>query len=106
MNGELNEVPREPDAVAWISPFRLATADEGDLDGGSRGFTFFDRKGQVRFVAGNGLEHQVTRIGHYPEDRLEGLAVSRSGRGFIDTDNDGVVDSSGETQFLRLGEID
>lgn len=71
LNGELNEVPREPDAVAWISPFRLATADEGDLDGGSRGFTFFDPEGQVRFAAGNGLEHQVTRIGHYPEDRSE-----------------------------------
>ena len=33
-------------------------------------------------------------------------AVNRSGRGFIVTDNDGVVDSSGETQFLRLGDID
>ncbi|MDQ3774031.1 MAG: hypothetical protein M3461_06525 [Pseudomonadota bacterium] len=61
LDDELKEVPREPDAVAWISPFRLATADEGDLDGGSRGFTFFDREGQVRFAAGNALEHRVTR---------------------------------------------
>ncbi|MGH8567122.1 MAG: hypothetical protein ACREXU_03675 [Gammaproteobacteria bacterium] len=71
LDGELNEVPREPDGVAWISPFRLATADEGDLDGGSRGFTIFDRKGEVRFAAGNALEHRVTRIGHFPEDRSE-----------------------------------
>ncbi len=71
LDGELNEVPREPDGVAWISPFRLATADEGDLDGGSRGFTIFNRKGEVRFAAGNALEHRVTRIGHFPEDRSE-----------------------------------
>ncbi|MGH9892536.1 MAG: esterase-like activity of phytase family protein, partial [bacterium] len=39
-------------------------------------------------------------------EKVEGLAVNRSGRGFIVTDNDGVVDSSGETQFLSLGESD
>ncbi len=39
-------------------------------------------------------------------EKVEGLAVDRSGRGFIVTDNDGVNDSSGETQFLRLGRID
>ena len=33
--------PREPDGVAWISTGSLVTADEGDLDGGSRGFTIF-----------------------------------------------------------------
>jgi len=71
LDGELAEVLREPDAVAWISPFRLATADEGDLDGGSRGFTIFDRGGEVRFTAGNAVEHLVARVGHYPEDRSE-----------------------------------
>ncbi len=71
LEGELDEVPREPDAATWISPFRLVTADEGDLDGGSRGFTIFDREGKVRFAAGNALEHLVTRVGHYPEDRSE-----------------------------------
>jgi hypothetical protein len=39
-------------------------------------------------------------------EKVEGLAVNRSGHAFIVTDNDGVVDSSGETQFLRLGGID
>jgi len=71
LEGELDQVLREPDAVTWISPFRLVTADEGDLDGGSRGFTVFDRKGEVRFTAGNALEHRVTRVGHYPEERSE-----------------------------------
>ena len=32
---------REPDAVAWVGD-RIATANEGDYDGGSRGFTLFN----------------------------------------------------------------
>jgi hypothetical protein len=60
---------REPDAVAWTSNHTLATADEGDLDGGSRGFTIFNKNGKELFKAGNTVEHLVTRIGHYPEDR-------------------------------------
>ena len=39
-------------------------------------------------------------------EKVEGLAVNRNGKAFIVTDNDGVDDSSGETQFLRLGTID
>ncbi|MGH8473906.1 MAG: esterase-like activity of phytase family protein, partial [Gammaproteobacteria bacterium] len=39
-------------------------------------------------------------------EKVEGLAVNKKGRAFIVTDNDGVGDSSGETQFLRLGKID
>jgi len=39
-------------------------------------------------------------------EKVEGLAVNRNGQAFIVTDNDGVDDSSGETQFLRLGTID
>jgi DNA-binding beta-propeller fold protein YncE len=62
---------REPDGVAWTSNYTLATADEGDLDGGSRGFTIFSVKGGVLFNSGNSVEHLVTRIGHYPEDRSE-----------------------------------
>ena len=64
-------VPREPDAVAWISPLAFATADEGDLDGGSRGFSIFSATGRLLFSSGNELEHLVTRIGHYPEGRSE-----------------------------------
>lgn len=67
----LNAVPREPDAVKWISNDELATADEGDLFGGSRGFTIFDDEGNVRFNSGNTLEHLMASIGHYPEGRSE-----------------------------------
>jgi Esterase-like activity of phytase len=71
LNGVLSGVLREPDAVAWVSNDRLATADEGDLDGGSRGFSIFDKKGEIRFASGNLLERLVARLGHYPEDRSE-----------------------------------
>jgi DNA-binding beta-propeller fold protein YncE len=62
---------REPDGVTWTTNYTLATADEGDLDGGSRGFTIFTKYGKVLFSSGNTVEHLVTRIGHYPEDRSQ-----------------------------------
>ncbi|MEA2080549.1 MAG: esterase-like activity of phytase family protein [Pseudomonadota bacterium] len=60
---------REPDGVTWISTGLLATADEGDLYGGSRGITVFDTAGNVVFSSGNALEHEVVRDGHYPDGR-------------------------------------
>lgn len=65
------DIPREPDGVAWISNELFATADEGDLFGGSRGFTIFDTQGNIVFSSGNTLEHEVVRLGHYPDDRSE-----------------------------------
>ena len=62
-------VLREPDGVSWIDDRTFATANEGDLDGGSRGFTIFDRAGNVVFDSGNALEHQAMRVGHYPDSR-------------------------------------
>ncbi len=67
----LNNIPREPDAVAWLSPIELATADEGDLDGGSRGATSFWINGNVNVTSGNTLEHVAVRLGHYPEGRSD-----------------------------------
>ena len=70
-NTSLTAVPREPDAVTWISPFTLATADEGDLDGGSRGFTVWSIFGRTEIETGNFLEHMTAALGHYPEERSE-----------------------------------
>jgi hypothetical protein len=72
----LTDVPREPDAVAWLPKDRhgtylIATANEGDLFGGSRGFSLFNRKGHVRFDSGASLEQIAVRHGHYPEARSE-----------------------------------
>ncbi len=69
LNRSLNSVPREPDGVTWISTDLFATADEGDLDGGSRGFTIFNKNGDVVYTSGNTMEHQTVRLGHYPDKR-------------------------------------
>ena len=68
-------VRREPDGVAWISDAHFATADEGDLVGGGRGFTIFSADGSVAFAAGNRLEHEAVRLGHYPDRRSDAKGV-------------------------------
>jgi len=67
----LTMIPREPDGVAWINNELFATADEGDLDGGSRGFTIFDLDGNVVFTSGNSNDQITARLGHYPDSRSE-----------------------------------
>ena len=69
LNGELNDLPREPDGVSWISNSQFVTADEGDLNGGTRGFTVFNTDGSVAYAAGNSVEHTIVRHGHYPDKR-------------------------------------
>lgn len=71
LTGSLTEVPREPDGLTWIGDDKIATADEGDLFGGSRGMTIFDTAGNVVYSSGNTLEHEVVRTGHYPDGRSE-----------------------------------
>jgi hypothetical protein len=41
----------------------------------------------------------------YVVDKVEGFTIDRNGEAYAVTDNDGVDDSSGETLFLRLGNI-
>ncbi|MGE0241650.1 MAG: esterase-like activity of phytase family protein, partial [Parvibaculaceae bacterium] len=78
-------VLREPDAVQWIDDDRFVTANEGDLDGGSRGFTIFRKDGAVDYESGAAFEHEATRLGHYPEKRnkkgveVEGAEVATFG---------------------------
>lgn len=62
---------REPDGVTWISKDQFVTANEGDLNGGSRGFTVFNKDGSVAYEAGNRLEHLTARIGHYNDKRSD-----------------------------------
>ena len=38
-------------------------------------------------------------------DKIESLAIDAAGDAFIVTDNDGVDDHSGETQFIKLGKV-
>ena len=67
----INGIPREPDGVSWIDTTYFATADEGDYEGGSRGFTIYNTEGDVVYTSGNALEHMTARFGHYPDGRSE-----------------------------------
>jgi hypothetical protein len=71
----LSDIPREPDAVKWIDDTHFATANEGDMDGGSRGWTIFSQDGEVVYDSGNSFEHALIEIGHYPEGRSENKGV-------------------------------
>ncbi len=76
LSDTLPDVAREPDAVAWVrsghqGAYFIATANEGDLFGGSRGFSIFHRNGNVLFDSASLLEEIAVQFGHYPEDRSE-----------------------------------
>lgn len=83
----LDDLSREPDAVTWLNPLFLATANEGDLFGGSRGFSIFGAGGRLWFDSGVELEYLALAHGHYPDDRgdnkgvePEGIAFARYGK--------------------------
>ena len=107
---------REPDAVAWVGD-RIATANEGDYDGGSRGFTIFNRDGSVFYDSGNQFEHLAARFGHYPERRSnakgtepEAILFAKYGRNdvlFVGSERGSfvavyLVDRFGVPQFSQL----
>lgn len=69
LDGEMKGVAREPDAVQWIDDDRFVSANEGDYEGGSRGFTIFGKDGAVDYESGADWERIVVRYGHYPEHR-------------------------------------
>ena len=66
---------REPDAVKWIDDAHFATANEGDMDGGSRGWTIFNKDGSVVYESGASFEHALIQIGHYPDKRSDSKGV-------------------------------
>lgn len=68
-SGSLPAVPREPDAVAWLDNQHFVTANEGDWQGGSRGFTIWSRDGKVVHEAAGAFEQAIIPTGHYPETR-------------------------------------
>jgi len=99
-------VRREPDAVSWVGN-RVATANEGDLVGGSRGFTIFNLDGSVAFDSGNTFEHLAVRAGHYPDRRSnskgsepEAIAAARFGP------NDLLFVGSERGSFVAVYELD
>ncbi|WP_375451311.1 esterase-like activity of phytase family protein [uncultured Devosia sp.] len=83
--GSKDDLLREPDAVKWLDADRLVVANEGDWNGGSRGFTIFNRDGTVSWDSGNALDVMAAQMGHYPDQRNkkgvepEGLEVAEIG---------------------------
>ncbi|QPH55009.1 esterase-like activity of phytase family protein [Pontivivens ytuae] len=69
LNGSQPNRLREPDAVKWFDDVHFITANEGDYEGGSRGWTVFNRDGTVVYEDGTGLEYAMIRAGHYPDER-------------------------------------
>ncbi len=81
-DGTAENVVREPDALQWIDADHFAVANEGDMDGGSRGFTVFRKDGAVVYDSGMSFEHAVAAIGHYPEGRSDAKGVEPEGMEF------------------------
>jgi Esterase-like activity of phytase len=78
---------REPDAVGWLDERYIATADEGDLNGGSRTWTIFDTQdGSVVYSSDAELEQLAIRNGQYPEDRASEHGVEPEGLAIADYD--------------------
>ncbi|PUB28743.1 hypothetical protein C8K30_103164 [Promicromonospora sp. AC04] len=82
--GSVEAAPREPDAISWVDDEHVATANEGDWKGGTRGWSVFDATtGDVVWDAGAELEELAVRVGLHNEDRagkkgveIEGLTVA------------------------------
>ena len=80
IDGSLDEQPREPDAIAWVDDEHVATANEGDWKGGTRGWTVFDAdSGDVSWDAGTTFEDIGHRYGQYPAHRAEDKGTEPEG---------------------------
>ncbi|RVL55041.1 esterase-like activity of phytase family protein [Sinorhizobium meliloti] len=113
--GEQAGRKREPDAIKWLDN-RLVVANEGDYEGGSRGFTIFDTTGKVLYESGAGFERAIASIGHYPEKRSsakgvepEGLELAQFGEDklfFVLSERASIVgvykDTGGEPELVQL----
>jgi hypothetical protein len=105
----LFDIPREPDALTWVpaanGDFNIATANEGDLFGGSRGFSIFDQNGKVLFDSGNELEHIAARIGHYPEGRSANKGTEPEAIEFASFNPDLIFVGSERGSFVAVYEL-
>ena len=83
--GSIKEIPREPDAIGWIDDDHIATANEGDWKGGTRGWTIFDANtGDVVWDAGNTFEQLAVRTGMHIESRAESKGPEPEGLAITD----------------------
>lgn len=73
---------REPDAVQWIDNTHFAIANEGDMDGGSRGWSIFNQDGDLVYENGTAFERAIIAVGHYPDRRSDAKGVEPEGMEF------------------------
>jgi hypothetical protein len=106
---------REPDAVQWLDEDRLVIANEGDYEGGSRGFTIFNKDGTELFESGVSMEYIAAQLGHYPEGRSDAKGVEPEGMEvgfwddetliFVNQERSSLVavyrDTGGEPEYLQ-----
>lgn len=77
---------REPDAVTWIDDNHFAIANEGDYEGGSRGWSIFNKDGTLVYDSGTSFEHAIVQIGHYPDKRSDAKGVEPESVTFAEFD--------------------
>ncbi len=90
----LTDVAREPDAVKWIDDTHFAIANEGDYQGGSRGWSIFNKDGTLVYDAGMSFENAVVTAGHFPDKRADNKGAEPESIGF------GVY---GDTPYVFVG---
>ena len=81
------DLPREPDAIQWVGTRHghplVATANEGDWKGGTRGWTVFDATtGDVVWDAGNSFERLAVKYGLFNNDRAAKKGTEPEGLAF------------------------
>ncbi|MCW5695716.1 MAG: esterase-like activity of phytase family protein [Bauldia sp.] len=115
-DGSLSGVPREPDSVQWIDTTRFVTANEGDYEGGSRGWTIFNIDGTVAYDSGNSFEHLGMMTGNFPEGRADAKGTEPEGAEvgvfgdetliFVGSERGNFVavyrDTGGEPEFVQV----
>ena len=112
--GKQENVLREPDSAKWLDDNRFVVANEGDYEGGARGFTIFSKSGEVLYESGPSFEYEIANLGHYPEHRNkkgaepEGLATGTFGEDrliFVGSERGSLVgvykDTGAEPRFIQ-----
>ncbi len=105
--GAIEKTPREPDAIGWIGDDHLATANEGDWKGGTRGWTIFDAAtGDVVWDAGNTVEQLAVRTGLHTESRAESKGPEPEGLAITELDGTPVaLVASERSNFVAVYDV-
>lgn len=70
---------REPDGVHWLDDEHFMIANEGDMDGGSRSITVFNKNGAEVFESNSDFETAIIQAGHYPDKRSDAKGAEPEG---------------------------